>query len=386
MLLIALPLLLVQPACGTDEQGIGPMVRDSAGILLIENDLGHVLWDEATAWQLSDEPRVSIGSADAGAAYILHQAVRAQRLPDGSLAVATSGTSDVRLYAPDGRHLRTLGRSGNGPGEFRSPWLVFGLGEDSVVVVDLYRKVSVFGPDGGVREFGAGELGGEGPIGQFGDGSLLSWKYIRPGTPLTGGEWSQVELLRRDLSEGAAKRVRVVDYFRSDGPGVMNLFAPRASMAAGDTTVWYSRGDALALEEARMDGQVVRIVRLSLPPVLVTDAHKSRVTDALVEANPGSNPEDLTRNMEFPESFPAHGSILVDAGGNVWVQDYAPWGSDDSSRTCYVFDADGQFLGEVMTPAGLSLQDIGEDWALGLHRDDLGVERLQLYELEKPAG
>ncbi|MBE0565850.1 MAG: hypothetical protein IH621_07845 [Krumholzibacteria bacterium] len=49
-------------------------------------------------------------------------------LLDGQLA-------DVKVMAPDGRLLRVLGRSGDGPGEFRAPGEVFFLPDSSLAVV-----------------------------------------------------------------------------------------------------------------------------------------------------------------------------------------------------------------------------------------------------------
>jgi hypothetical protein len=50
-----------------------------------------------------------------------------------------------------------------------------------------------------------------------------------------------------------------------------------------------------------------------------------------------------------------------------------------------VFDPDGRWLGGVETPVAYRIYQIGADFLLGRHRDDLGVERIRLYELIKPA-
>jgi len=58
-----------------------------------------------------------------------------------------------------------------------------------------------------------------------------------------------------------------------------------------------------------------------------------------------------------------------------------------------VFDADGVWLGRVALPPGLPwlrghnlrypILEIGRDYVLGVWVDDLGVEQVRLYRIEK---
>ncbi len=42
------------------------------------------------------------------------------RLGDGRIVAANSGMLEIRYYDPEGRHLLTVGRNGEGHGEFRT--------------------------------------------------------------------------------------------------------------------------------------------------------------------------------------------------------------------------------------------------------------------------
>ena len=48
-----------------------------------------------------------------------------------------------------------------------------------------------------------------------------------------------------------------------------------------------------------------------------------------------------------------------------------------------VFNPEGRVLGFVETPAGLDIYEIGEDYILGLATDELGVEYMQVWALER---
>lgn len=58
----------------------------------------------------------------------------------------------------------------------------------------------------------------------------------------------------------------------------------------------------------------------------------------------------------------------------------AGWEGDSS---WYVFDGRGAWLGEVSTPPGLSIFEIGADYVLGLRRDQLGVQFVVMLPLDR---
>jgi hypothetical protein len=58
-------------------------------------------------------------------------------LPGGSLAVANSGTSQIRYFAATGTFIRSIGRRGQGPGEFSgAPLYLHARGRDTLLVYD----------------------------------------------------------------------------------------------------------------------------------------------------------------------------------------------------------------------------------------------------------
>lgn len=66
----------------------------------------------------------------------------------GQLYILDAAASAVTTVSPAGRHLRTFGRSGDGPGDFRLPRRLAVLSDDRVVVTDLGR-FHIFTPAGG---------------------------------------------------------------------------------------------------------------------------------------------------------------------------------------------------------------------------------------------
>jgi hypothetical protein len=65
------------------------------------------------------------------------------------LYVADELSHEVRVFEPNGRLVRVIGREGRGPGEFEAPWTVAVDPTDSLWVWDdALRRFSVFSPDG----------------------------------------------------------------------------------------------------------------------------------------------------------------------------------------------------------------------------------------------
>jgi long-subunit acyl-CoA synthetase (AMP-forming) len=64
------------------------------------------------------------------------------------------------------------------------------------------------------------------------------------------------------------------------------------------------------------------------------------------------------------------------------LQEYAI--EADGPHRWLVFDTAGSWLGTVDTPARFTLNEIGADYILGVVRDSLDVQYVQMYRLEKP--
>lgn len=88
--------------------------------------------------------------------------------------------------------------------------------------------------------------------------------------------------------------------------------------------------------------------------------------------------------MPLPEAFPAFEGVLADALGFLWVEDYRLPGEPSPAWT--VFDPEGRVLGLVELPPALTVFEIGEDYVLGRVSDELGIEYVRLWPLDRSDG
>ena len=92
--------------------------------------VGAVAGQDLPVWRLG-APSVRLDGGDVP----FFRVVGAHFLPDGSIAVADAGNARVAVYAPSGPIRRSLGREGDGPGEFRALSHLFVFG-DTIAVYD----------------------------------------------------------------------------------------------------------------------------------------------------------------------------------------------------------------------------------------------------------
>ena len=125
-------------------------VEDSAGIEIVENHAPQ--HPPGQFWTIDAEPEIVLGGVGArpgedqaagqDAAQLIWEVVGIARLEDGRVAVLSQGNDQLYLFEPSGELSATIGRRGEGPGEFTQPEALHYLAPDTLVVCGLlvYRN------------------------------------------------------------------------------------------------------------------------------------------------------------------------------------------------------------------------------------------------------
>ena len=92
----------------------------------------------------------------------------------------------------------------------------------------------------------------------------------------------------------------------------------------------------------------------------------------------------LNPDIPIPEMMPSFESLLVDEEGWLWAKKYE-W--DPERRSAWVvFDPSGRAHGSVETPVGVEIHQIDSGFMLGVWTDELDVEYVRRYRVNRPAG
>jgi len=360
------------------------VVRDSAGITIVEN--AAPVWPESQGWRVADEPSLTIGVLEGPEEYQLFRVRSAIRLDDGRIAVANGGSSELRFYDATGTFLTSVGGEGAGPSEFGSfmgaIWRAEG---DSLVIYDYTNgmRLSVFASDGTLgRTFRLEPASTSIPLADD-----LIWRNTvvsRSGIYPPG---DQADGLRRDSALYCTHDVdgAVLDtlgrfpgsemYVQSTGQGSSVATSRpygRHPQSAATVDYWYfGSGDQYEIRGYGRSGALERLIRRDLVNRPVTQ-------DLLDELQLRAS--GMRRDIPIPETMPAHGRLLGDAEGKLWVQEYRV---NDEPERWAVFDPHGRFLGIVDMPAPGRVTEIGSDYVLGVWTDEMDVEQVRLYALSK---
>ena len=394
--------LVLAAGCGDQGEsttGSIATVRDSAGIAIVEN----AAIESVQACQLTDSPRVSIGTAEGEEAYQLFRVFGATRLSDGRIVLVDDGSKQVRFYDSQGIHLMSAGRGGEGPGEFRNPFYLWAQPGDTVWVGDYSPfRFQVFGPDGewlrtvrptpqylnspavmallddgrsvlGERVFSLATRPGfhlrEQPVVIHGrDGALIDSVGTYP-----NGHWG-----------------RIGDDPRA--PGLYTLFDSFARVDAKAFTMAIGHGSEaqLLLYDVRRETRLVRVIRWDpgdrdvQPSDVAAEYAKLRQSYADMDASLRALFDPFfSDERPVADQFPAFSGLQLGSDGRVWIREH-PRPDAAESQKWVGFDREGHFDCSVTVNVD-QIYEFGADYLLVLHKDDLGLERVQLYDLEGPA-
>ena len=395
-----LPCLLTLAACGSGAEAEPPTVtlRDSAGVEIVQNRGDG--WAAGNGWRLASEPQLQIGMAEGADEYLLSRVATVRRLDDGSILLANSGSASLRHYDAGGRFIRSIGGQGEGPGEFRGlSWFAV-LPGDSLVAFDrMLRRVSLFDLDGAFL------------------GSTAVTPNVPDGVPTPLASWTDGSLLL-EISHSSSRSQRALDvvdrgpsvYVRTSRAGQvldtiavlpgpqwlsseMNgmvltmpaLFGRFPVAAVLGERAFLASNDRYEIGVYGPDGRLQRLIRREQEPAPVTTVEFERIRGEILagqdEPALRAQLERMLDNMPVPETYPAFTTFLPDDAGNVWVRETPS--TEEGPSTWAVFDPDGRLLGSLQLPAAFLPRHIGEDSVVGVLTDELGVQRVVVYQLIK---
>ncbi len=372
--------------------GIRVLIRDSAGIRIIEN--ARPPEGSRLDWRLGPEPLVSIGQMDGEEPYLFGDIFDGVVLSDGRIVIGDDGPKELRVFDRNGNHLETWGGRGEGPGEF-SPnqlWGMASLPGDSIIVWHFgYPELIVFGPDGEfLRRFiperslwdKVSRREHFWPLAVSRDGLILAGQdilYVHPGTVEV---WDAGGGLRGSLGKHPGQEVHSRD---PDDNTPLNFARYAFRKPWGDLFV-INTNHRYEFRAFALDGSLARIVRREHEQRKPTRA----LVEAHIESRIGPGDEDWRvrsrkryRSAPVAEHLPAFAYVRSDPLGHLWVYEYEAPGEEEPGTLVTIFDPEGRVLGFFEIPEGMRILEIGADYILARTENDLGVHSVQLWPLER---
>lgn len=397
--------LVAATACssaGNADRALTTM-RDSAGITIAEGPAVDA--SVLPQWRLADAPSVTIGVLEGPPEQQLYRVAGAVRMRDGRIAVANAGSSEIRFFSPDGTFLRATGGQGDGPGEFRFMSQIVHTATDSLLVWDVMgSRLTVLSSDGAfvrTTPLDPPDADSRATFGSaFADGSLLALVSSSAGRepPDNHGVLREERTLMRASSTGQPldslvtiqRAPTFVTKGSAEGSAMMVYltripFATSGSWAVRGNTVLEGDGTTYEVRTRTHDGQLVEILRRAHRPAPVTDeieaAYRTERVERSEDPAARRKAEATFAAMPLPETIAAFDDLEVDAQGNLWVRRVPLPGSDTFEFD--VFDASGTPIATAVLPGDVIVFEIGDGYLLGRVRDELDVEQVVVFPIEK---
>ncbi len=358
--------------CDGEPQPVTQSPSDSAGVrIVVAEDPGVRLTLGAV--------ELEVGGREADG-HDLYRVGAGLLDPGDGVVVLDRGSNEVRYFSESGDLTHTLGGEGDGPGEFRAPYLMQWIADGRLVVGDLrHRRATVFGSDRDVVESVSIDLPLQVPdrqpdvrmppavVGFTADGGMVG--LPSPQIELTGRPgplpiraplrvYGPDQAVRSEVAD-----VRLMEYFETPGEGMGMEWVPGSPVfryAASGARVALSDGGAHDIAVVD-DGVMTLRIRES----------RSRLV---------FEPDSVVGAIPPADSLPSYDELAVDADQRVWARAGAR--VDAQTRIWRLFSAEGDFVGSLELGERDRVLDAAGERVLLLRFDSLDVETVELRRFD----
>jgi hypothetical protein len=372
--------MLAVLACGGDSDSTAAwdgIVRDSAGIEIVEN-FGAPLWPEGLDWEFTEVLR--IGASHGAPEYQFGRISNYQVLSDGRIVVLDGMERHLRFFSSDGRYERTVGREGQGPGEFGSGavWLNLGPGDTLVVLDRANRRGNVIAPDGTWLE----SFSTEPRAGYYNFGwrsSSATGRLMSTHSPIPQSDGTLSDTLDIMLARGVhgaildtlARVPSWLTFVSAEDRAVPHHYFVFWGRYLCDDDLVIARRDQYRFRWHDAGGTLKRIITLARVPLAMTDEDRSvfiRRWDEYLQDNgvPAERAAEIKSSVRFADTYSAFTRFTCGPAGTLLVQRVRPVRDLDvqeqkeiplgsfsvppGSLEWDVFDRAGRYLGVVVIP------------------------------------
>jgi len=424
--------LAVAGCAGPDspETATGDASSEWRGSVTTEGDVTTVVNESGSVWggNARHVEEASIGVALGEEPY-LFSSVRSVWATDGEVFVLDMQIAELRVFDLAGDYLRTIGRPGQGPGEFQSPYQLMVAPDGRIFVLDVgVYALLVLSPEGeeidrwsidpreltGVVPWGV-QLTHDGEVWMPAPAEFTRREREVGERVVMVDEPSRERVVQRFTGDGVAERrpVPVPDFepLTEDGQRVpfsgrtQFMLSPTGDLVAGATPEY-------RFEIHRPDGTRTVVARRVPPPALDPE-HFEWAVDSRIRSRRRREP-GWSWAPDPPAHRPYYRLFLPDRTGRIWV--IRPGDSEpvelcdpeplavpegETPRPCFrttltadVFGRDGKFLGSVDdlfggnwtgdVNFGYSASFLDGDTALFVHEDEAGTVMVKRYRLVLP--
>ncbi len=349
--------LLCATACGGAEAGDLAQARTDTlpgGVVRIMSE-GPTAWTDSAGVALVEEHRFH---GEDGTPSELGEPRSIALDASGRVYVVDAKPAAIKVYDPDGRFVRTIGREGEGPGEFRMGFIA--VRDQHLVLHDpRVARTSLFDTSGTfVRSWHSSccywsdiQIDREHRIyipsitGSSDPPRGTPWvRWSLEGTALdtVWAPWKESEKIWTVTVKQGGKQAAAMSTSVPFMPQLVSGLHPEGGIVSG----W---SGTYEIVRSLRGSDSVMVFGRAWTPDPVTAERRAGEVESRIKVAASTYGEATVRNAfkleDVPATLPAFESLRVDPGGRTWAR---RWPVSDTTRTSFdLFDAAGAYLGRV---------------------------------------
>ena len=380
----------------------GVVRRDSAGVEIVT--IPKSVMDAAPVWSVDTATHLwTIGGGE-DPAMDIDRMSSIGRMANGDVVVGVTRPGELRIYPAAGGAPRVIARGGEGPGEFRTPYLL-GIRGDTLILWDYsLNRVTTLTTEGTLVQVVNHAAQPRHRLreiaGMLDDGRIVT----------SGQTWEAMA----EVGDQGVRTEQPIYFLHADGtsadslqgpPGMLvykgivyeggKSFSSVTTYQLDNRALVFARGAGYTTappgepeyREYDATGALRRIVRPHIATREVTPAFREEYIahDSIefVKQNPQLAPEWIRNYREgrFVDRLAAFEQVRGAPDGELWFE--RSWVQYDPVKEFVVFDSTGMVAGTVTIPMSRTIGWIGKDAVLATWRDDDDVRHLSLYPLHR---
>jgi hypothetical protein len=348
-------------------------------------------------WTLVEELR--IGRED-DSRYALTATRDLAVAEDGAMFLGQPQANEIRVFDANGRFARSIGRRGEGPGEFSTRDMTLGLRGDTLWATDRNR-VNLFRRSGEVlRTFVVDYKTGRPDYHPSGVRAILSDGTLAAGLAFASNPnpeaWpSGLPVLRIDRNGSVRDTLGLLDlaavgFYRWEGrfwPAQRPFYlpSPHAYTPQGNALVYVRQTAAERAQPARFKvfkvnaaGDTVVAREITYQPIAVSTQVRDSIRDATLRTPlPRARNEAILKAAPVPAFYPPINRLAASADGSTWLH------LQGSGGEWLVISPAGDVQARVRAPAALRILFATAERIWGVEYDKLDVPSLVRYRINR---
>jgi hypothetical protein len=347
--LISLFIIFLFFSCSKERKAEKPewqgKIDDENGVKVVKNPeeplYGEIVFDL--------EEDLSIGN-DSDENYMFYRPGGIATDSQGNIYIVDGGNNRIQKFRRDGQYLQTIGRKGQGPGEFESPYDIW-LDSEENIYVSEGMKIQIFNKDGEftksvklvnfLTEFGITD-----------EENILACGFG------SSEEGQTRELILFNLEGEKLKTIAIfpspMRIVRRGGNffGFAHEYSPDLVFCPiNEEGAVYGYALEYRLFVIKSSGDVLFIIEKSGPSQSISRKEKDKVIQDFIDQQQQKWPKDVVEEgANFADHRPFYNRIIKDDNGNIYVRRLESVFDEGQTDAFDIFNREGYYLYKTEIP------------------------------------